>query len=106
MSVRHSGLQKDVLALYRRALRMVRTKPENVQPKFSLFVRWSFRTQSAGVSPRNVSTIEHLLRKGARQLETYESPTVKDCWVSGEMKQWDEEQKHRWRTLHAHSTPQ
>lgn len=91
-------------SLFHRALRMVRNKPPSVQPKFSLFVRWSFRTQSAGISPRNVSTIEHLLRKGNRQLETYESSAVKDCWVSGEMKRWDEEQKQRWIEARARSS--
>ncbi|THU87046.1 hypothetical protein K435DRAFT_356690 [Dendrothele bispora CBS 962.96] len=65
-SLRKSGLQKEVLNLYRRALRMVKTKPASKQHKFSLFVRYTFRTNASSVSPRNVSTIEHLLRKGKR----------------------------------------
>ncbi|KAI0056569.1 hypothetical protein BV25DRAFT_1832113 [Artomyces pyxidatus] len=89
MSSRHSGLQKEVLALYRRALRMVRTKPPATRDKFRLFVRYSFKTQTTTVSPRQVSTVEHLIRRGRRQLETYESPTVKDCWVSQEMRDWE-----------------
>ncbi|KAA1477538.1 hypothetical protein DENSPDRAFT_844701 [Dentipellis sp. KUC8613] len=93
MSARRSGLQKDVLLLYRRALRMVRTKPPAAQPKFLLFVRWSFKTQAASISPRDVSAIEHLLRRGRRQLETYESPTVKDCWVSQQMYDWETEDR-------------
>ncbi|KAG6831941.1 hypothetical protein H0H92_006542 [Tricholoma furcatifolium] len=86
---RRSGLQKEVLALYRRALRMVRTKPDNTRPKFLLFVRYTFHTNASSVSSRNVSAVEHLLRKGTRQLEMYENPTVKDCWVSNEMLEWE-----------------
>ncbi|KAH9980178.1 hypothetical protein BGW80DRAFT_1273916, partial [Lactifluus volemus] len=91
--LRYSGLQRDVFALYRRALRMVRTKPPSTREKFRLFVRYNFKTQAATVSPRSVSTIEHLIRRGQRQLETYENSAVKDCWVSQEMRDW-EEQEH------------
>ncbi|KAG7088431.1 hypothetical protein E1B28_012424 [Marasmius oreades] len=93
MSLRKSGLQKEVLSLYRRALRMVRSKSSAGRPKFSLFIRYTFRTNATSISPRNVSAIEHLLRKGRRQLDLYESPSVKDCWVSEEMKTWDRTQR-------------
>ncbi|KIY46508.1 hypothetical protein FISHEDRAFT_75534 [Fistulina hepatica ATCC 64428] len=92
-----SGLQKDVLALYRRALRMARTKPVSAQPKFTLFVRYTFRTTSSSVSARDLTAIEHLLRKGKRQLAVYEDPAVKDCWVSKEMYDW---QKAHYQRTH------
>ncbi|KAF8271990.1 hypothetical protein EI94DRAFT_1567317 [Lactarius quietus] len=88
MPPRHSGLQKEVFALYRRSLRMVRTKPPSTRDKFRLFIRYSFKTQAVAVSPRSVSTVEHLVRRGKRQLETYENPSVTDCWVSQEMRDW------------------
>ncbi|EPQ54444.1 hypothetical protein GLOTRDRAFT_76958 [Gloeophyllum trabeum ATCC 11539] len=88
-----SGLQRDVLALYRRALRMVRTKPPVVQPKFRLFVRYTFHAQARAVSPRNISAIEHLLRRGRNQLEMYEQSQVRDCWVSKQMRDWEEREK-------------
>ncbi|KAJ3722073.1 hypothetical protein DFJ43DRAFT_678623 [Lentinula guzmanii] len=88
-TLRRSGLQKDVLSLYRRALRMVKTKPPSTQDKFTLYVRYTFRTSASSVSPRDVSAIEHLMRKGKRQLETYENPSIKDCWVSEEMQNWE-----------------
>ncbi|KAM6494343.1 hypothetical protein JOM56_010704 [Amanita muscaria] len=88
MSSRHSGVQKEVFALYRRALRMTNTKPPLARPKFRLFVQYTFRTNATNITPRDVSTIEHLLRKGRRQLEMYEDPSVKDCWVSQDMKTW------------------
>lgn len=69
---------------------MVATKPEPARHKFLLFVRYSFRTSASSVSPRNVSVVEHLLRKGRRQIEMYEDPAVRDCWVSTEMRAWDE----------------
>ncbi|KAF8798945.1 hypothetical protein BYT27DRAFT_7121978 [Phlegmacium glaucopus] len=93
MVIKKSGLQKDVLSLYRRALRMVNTKPDSVRPKFRLFIRFSFHTNASKVSPRNISSVEHLLRKGTRQIELYEDPGVKDCWVSEEMITWNEKHK-------------
>ncbi|OBZ71327.1 Succinate dehydrogenase assembly factor 1A, mitochondrial [Grifola frondosa] len=95
MSLRRSGLQKEVIALYRRALRMVNTKPTHAQPKFSLFVRYTFRTQAASVSSREVAAIEHMLRRGRRQVEMYEDGNVRDCWVSVDMVQWGEQNKGR-----------
>jgi len=92
---RRSGLQREVLALYRRALRMVSTKPPQTQPKFLLFVRYSFKTQAASVSPRDVAAIEHMLRRGRRQVEVYEDSKVRDCWVSREMVEWGEKDKGR-----------
>ncbi|KAI1789619.1 hypothetical protein LXA43DRAFT_559646 [Ganoderma leucocontextum] len=88
MSLRRSGLQKEVLSLYRRALRMANAKPPAVQPKFRLFVRYTFKTQAAAVSPRDIAAIEHMLRRGRRQLETYEDLKVRDCFVSTEMLHW------------------
>jgi succinate dehydrogenase assembly factor 1 len=111
-----SGLQKDVLNLYKRyvlvsflnapflhgsvslnptnsgwfsALRIARTKPMETRAKFDILIRYSFRTQASSVNPRQISAIEYLLRKGKRQLEIYEAPLVKDCYVSQEMKQWN-----------------
>lgn len=70
---------------------MVNTKPETVRPKFRLFVRYNFYTNATVVSPRNVSYIEHLLRKGTRQIEQYEDPGVKDCFLSERMVEWEAE---------------
>ena len=67
---------------------MANSKPPVAQPKFRLFVRYTFKTQAASISPRDIAAIEHLLRRGRRQLETYEDPKVRDCFVSSEMVQW------------------
>jgi succinate dehydrogenase assembly factor 1 len=68
-----------------RALRIPSTKPPAVRSKFRLFIRHSFRSQASLVSSRNVSAVEHLLRKGRRQIEGLEAPAVKDVWISEEM---------------------
>ncbi|EJF63422.1 hypothetical protein DICSQDRAFT_55520 [Dichomitus squalens LYAD-421 SS1] len=104
MSLRRSGLQKDVLSLYRRALRMANSKPLAAQPKFRLFVRYTFKTEAASISPRDIATIEHRLRRGRRQLEMYEDPKVRDCFVSSEMVQWGAQNPYR-REMNEAATP-
>ena len=74
---------------------MVRTKPPEARPKFMTFVRYSFKTQATAIQPKNVSAIEHLLRRGRRQLEIYEDPKVRDCWVSKDMREWNEQDRRR-----------
>lgn len=69
---------------------MTTHKPPSTRPKFRLFVRHTFRSQASAVSARDVAAIEHLLRKGRRQVEMYEDPNVRDCWVSEEMVRWGE----------------
>ena len=77
---------------------MVRKKPPLTQPKFLLVLRYTFHANASAISPRNVSAIEHLLRKGTRQIEMYEDDAVKDVWVSSDMLQWQESWKNRWKT--------
>ncbi|KAJ6613281.1 hypothetical protein B0H10DRAFT_2222330 [Mycena sp. CBHHK59/15] len=85
---RMSGLQKEVLSLYRRALRIPRTKPPLSRPKWELMIRYTFRTTAARAPPRAVGVIEHLLRTGRRQVAAYEDAAATDCWVSAEMREW------------------
>ncbi|KAJ7134635.1 hypothetical protein C8R44DRAFT_663253 [Mycena epipterygia] len=94
-AARRSGLQKEVLSLYRRALRIPRTKPLPTRPKWDLMIRYTFRKNAASASPRAVSVIEHLLRTGKRQVSMYEDKSVKDCWVSAEMQEWEQTQSQR-----------
>lgn len=86
---------------HNRALRMARSKPPPARPKFSLFVRYTFKTQSSSISPREVSAIEHLLRKGKRQIEMYEDPQVRDIWVSQAMRDWETSYKEERHTATA-----
>ena len=68
--VRHSRLQLQVLALYRQCLRVARSKPGAVE-----YVRSEFR-KNAGINKSEVMRIEHLLRRGQRQLESLQKPTT------------------------------
>ncbi|KAJ7644141.1 hypothetical protein FB45DRAFT_735560 [Roridomyces roridus] len=95
MTAPRSGLQRQVLSLYRRALRIPRSKPETTRAKWDLMLRYTFRKQAGSVPPRSLSAIEHLLRAGERQVSMFEDKSVKDCWLSAEMREWEEAQKQR-----------
>ena len=72
---RLSGLQRDVLSLYRKCLRAARTKPAENRSNFYAFARHEFE-RNIHMDKKDFSTIEFLLRKGTRQLEIYEAPNI------------------------------
>ncbi|KAF2645652.1 hypothetical protein P280DRAFT_442378 [Massarina eburnea CBS 473.64] len=74
---RLSGLQRDVLALYRQCLRAVRDKPAETRANFKELARSEFR-QYIGIDRKDFGTIEFLLRRGQRQLETYSDPGIRN----------------------------
>ncbi|ORY66246.1 uncharacterized protein BCR38DRAFT_339720 [Pseudomassariella vexata] len=75
--MRLSGLQKEVLALYRGCLRESRKKPEATRPHFESFARIEFE-KSINIDKKDFAAVEFLLRKGRRQLEVYSAPGIKD----------------------------
>ncbi|KAI6785887.1 uncharacterized protein J7T54_006226 [Emericellopsis cladophorae] len=75
--MRLSGLQKEVLALYRHCLRESRRKPEATRAHFEKFARAEF-ARNLHLDKRDFGAIEYLLRKGKRQLDAYSSPGIKD----------------------------
>ncbi|KAG9247522.1 hypothetical protein BJ878DRAFT_539232 [Calycina marina] len=77
MPVRLSGLQKEVVALYRQCIRESKKKPEVAQKHFIAFARKEF-DKSIYLDKKDFSAIEYLMRKGKRQLEMYASPGIKD----------------------------
>ncbi|KFH44492.1 Succinate dehydrogenase assembly factor-like protein [Hapsidospora chrysogenum ATCC 11550] len=72
---RLSGLQKEVLALYRQCLRETRKKPQGFP---DLDVGRTEFARNMNVDKRDFSAIEYLLRKGRRQLDMYSAPGIKD----------------------------
>ncbi|TRM60672.1 hypothetical protein BD626DRAFT_504850 [Schizophyllum amplum] len=90
-----SGLQREVSALYRRALRMAARKDPAKRADWSTFVRYTFRTRAESVGPRDVGAIEYLMRQGRKQLELYEEESVRNCSVTSEMRAWDDAQRRR-----------
>ncbi|BGP20203.1 hypothetical protein JCM10213v2_008339 [Rhodosporidiobolus nylandii] len=87
---RITGLQRQVFSLYKRSLQMVASKPLESRPAWFAFVAQQFRAPGlgGGLKRKDVHAIEHLLRKGEKQLETYGSPTVKSVGVPEEAWQW------------------
>lgn len=75
MPPRLSGLQRDVLALYRQCLRAARAKPAQTRPNFEAFARREFE-RNMSLDRKDFNTVEFLLRKGQRQLETYSAPGI------------------------------
>ncbi|KAJ0393962.1 hypothetical protein P43SY_003759 [Pythium insidiosum] len=81
---RHSGLQLQVLTLFRSALRIAKRKDDALALEQGLksaayrhgpsyrFVRERFREDALSVSRSNFAMIEHLLRKGQRDLKMLE----------------------------------
>lgn len=70
-----SGLQKDVIHLYRACLRAVRTKPADTQDNWYAYVRNSF-DEHMKVKKKDFATIEYHLRIGNRKLEQYAQPGI------------------------------
>ncbi|XP_002665987.2 succinate dehydrogenase assembly factor 1, mitochondrial [Danio rerio] len=69
--VRHSKLQKQVLALYRQFLRAAQDKPGFI-PR----IRDEFRTNAA-IKKTDVMHIEYLYRRAQRQLELLKDANTK-----------------------------
>eukprot|EP00798_Chlamydomonas_sp_ICE-L_P011105 gene11105-18721_t len=63
-----SGVQKQVLSLYRTAMRSIRSKPTELQPQLLTYLRQEFDKHKA-VSPKNHQRVEHLARRGMKQVE-------------------------------------
>ncbi|KEZ46460.1 hypothetical protein SAPIO_CDS0788 [Scedosporium apiospermum] len=76
----YSGLQREVLSLYRQCLRACRAKPADARPGFKAFARESFE-KNLGMSKRDFGLIEYQLRKGKRQLELYSRPEIRKIGV-------------------------
>lgn len=72
-----SGLQREVLRLYRKCLRTSYTKPQENQHNFINYTRNEFK-KNARLPKKEYSTIEYLLRTGARRHEMFAQPEIKD----------------------------
>ncbi|KAI7991618.1 hypothetical protein LOK49_LG12G00093 [Camellia lanceoleosa] len=69
-----SGMQKQVLGLYRGFLRAARTKSPEDRHQIESVVTAEFRRNSALVERKNFLYIEYLLRRGKKQLQQLQSP--------------------------------
>ncbi|CAA0837686.1 LYR family of Fe/S cluster biogenesis protein [Striga hermonthica] len=71
---RLSGMQKQVLALYRGFLRAARAKSPEERTKIESIVSAEFRHNSTQVDRKNFLYIEYLVRRGKKQLDQLKSP--------------------------------
>ncbi|KAK9268298.1 hypothetical protein L1049_010741 [Liquidambar formosana] len=69
-----SGMQKEVLGLYRGFLRAARTKSPEDRRQIESIVSAEFRRNSKLVDRKNFLYIEYLLRRGKKQLDQLKSP--------------------------------
>ncbi|KAL8060012.1 hypothetical protein ABFX02_03G125200 [Erythranthe guttata] len=71
---RLSGMQKQVLALYREFLRAARSKAPEERTRIESLVSSEFHRNSSQVDRKNFLYIEYLLRRGKKQLDQLKSP--------------------------------
>ncbi|XP_018834218.1 succinate dehydrogenase assembly factor 1, mitochondrial-like isoform X2 [Juglans regia] len=71
---RFSGMQKQVLSLYRGFLRAARSKSAEDGQKIESIVSAEFRHNSKQIDRKNFLYIEYLLRRGKKQLDQLKSP--------------------------------
>ncbi|RRT54443.1 hypothetical protein B296_00031576 [Ensete ventricosum] len=69
-----SGLQRQVLRLYREFLRAARLKEPEERLRIESIVSAEFRQNAMNVDRKNFLYIEYLLRRGKKQLEQLKSP--------------------------------
>ncbi|CAG8479773.1 4198_t:CDS:2 [Dentiscutata heterogama] len=77
--IRRSKLQIEVIRFYRECCKAIKRKPPETQIRFQQFLRFQFRQHR--ISPKDHAAIEYLLRRGKKQLETYQSDSIKDVTV-------------------------
>ncbi|GAA5982921.1 hypothetical protein JCM11641_002627 [Rhodosporidiobolus odoratus] len=89
-SRRITGLQRQIYSLYKRSLQMVATKPLETRSSWFAFVAHQFRAPHLGgaLRKKDVAAIEHLLRRGDKQLETFSASSVKSVAVPDEAWEW------------------
>jgi succinate dehydrogenase assembly factor 1 len=72
----HSGIQKQVLALYREGLRAARRLPSASAAPAAAFIRAEFRERAASVDRMDFQRIEHLLRAARKKLDALSAKDV------------------------------
>ncbi|XP_023763115.1 succinate dehydrogenase assembly factor 1, mitochondrial [Lactuca sativa] len=64
-----SGIQKQVLSLYRCFLRTTRSKPQENRAHMESIISGEFRKNSKLIDRKDFLHIEYLLRRGKKQLD-------------------------------------
>ncbi|KAI9224245.1 hypothetical protein BC828DRAFT_373922 [Blastocladiella britannica] len=74
---RHSGLQLEVLKLYKSALQMARAKAPEYRGNWERAVRTEF-DQYRTLDHKDFATIEYLVRQGRKRVDTFRNPAVQN----------------------------
>ncbi|KAH7659994.1 succinate dehydrogenase assembly factor 1 protein [Dioscorea alata] len=69
-----SGMQKQVLGLYRDFLRAARKKPPEERNRIQSIISSEFHEKAKNVDRKNFLYIEYLMRRGKKQLEQLNNP--------------------------------
>jgi succinate dehydrogenase assembly factor 1 len=79
MSRQLSGIQKQVIKLYKDFLTEIKTKNMETASriKFQSYIKSEFIKNSL-ISKKEFDTIEYLIRKGEKQLETFKNSSIDD----------------------------
>ena len=81
--MRVSGLQREVLALYRSVIRVAREKEAAGHAGFVASARTAFRQQAESTNGRNFQKVEYMVRRGHKQLKLLGDPQVKSVKMYG-----------------------
>jgi succinate dehydrogenase assembly factor 1 len=76
---KHSGLQKQVIQLYRDCFRQVKQKPIENRENFRIFIRREFNKHD--LMKKDFVTIEYLVRKGKKQLELLGASNINNIQI-------------------------
>ncbi len=72
----HSGIQLQVLSLYREGLRAARRMPAESGAAAAAFIRAEFRDKAASVDRMDFQRVEHLLRAARKKLDALKGADV------------------------------
>ena len=72
---RLTGLQRQVLSFYRDVIRVARSKDPELKSQILQHARNQIE-ENKTIERRNVMLVEHLLRKGKRQLEILDNGSI------------------------------
>jgi hypothetical protein len=91
-----SGLQKQVLSLYKQSLRIIQSKApvfdsivfhslvlQSEQASFYAYIRSQFNHHRQNTPRSNINAIEYRMRQGRKELDRMQSPSIKSVASDG-----------------------
>ena len=77
---RHSGLQRDILKLYKSFINIAKNKDKsNNNNNIKNLIEHEFKKNATNISKTNFQLIEHLLRQGNKQLKQLQNINIKNA---------------------------